>query len=473
MYTAGIPVGLLVDNKGPRPGVLLGSVLLGVGYFFQYRAYNGGPGSMGIPWLCLFASMTGIGGCAAFAGSIKTSALNWPNHRGTATAFPLAGFGLSAFFFSLISSLAFPDNTSDLLLLLSILTFAMCFVGGFFLQVVPQSHVYASIPHIGERNESDTSTQLKRTKSGESRNSAGRLSHEAGTQPGAPSNGSEETSSLLSKSSGSGPGDVPCPDEEAKKAAHDSPRLDIRGFALLRHVKFWQLWLLLGLLTGIGLMTIKQVLLVCSVVCLADSLTSNIGNDARAIWRHYDDSAPAEFIQQRQLIHVEILSIMSFCGRLMSVRRLSMSRFWCLVISSFIFLFAQIAATQIENPHTLGYVSGLTGLAYGFLFGCYPALVAETFGVHGLSQNWGCMTLAPVISGNIFNLLYGHIYDRHSVILKDGTRDCREGLYCYRNAYFVTLGASLAGLGLALWSVRWDWVGRRVRGRVKDVEWEA
>ena len=37
MYIAGIPVGLLVDNKGPRPGVLLGSVLLGVGYFFQYK----------------------------------------------------------------------------------------------------------------------------------------------------------------------------------------------------------------------------------------------------------------------------------------------------------------------------------------------------------------------------------------------------------------------------------------------------
>ncbi|KAL9632399.1 MAG: hypothetical protein Q9164_005339, partial [Protoblastenia rupestris] len=100
-----------------------------------------------------------------------------------------------------------------------------------------------------------------------------------------------------------------------------------------------------------------------------------------------------------------------------------MSRFWCLVISASIFLVAQIAATQISNPHSLSLVSALTGLAYGFLFGCFPALVAETFGVHGLSQNWGCMTLAPVVSGNIFNLLYGRIYDRHSVILGDGTRD--------------------------------------------------
>ncbi len=46
-------------------------------------------------------------------------------------------------------------------------------------------------------------------------------------------------------------------------------------------------------------------------------------------------------------------------------------------------------------------------MAYGFLFGVYPSLVAECFGVNGLSQNWGCMTLAPIVFGNIFNLLYG------------------------------------------------------------------
>ena len=37
MYTAGIPIGLLVDKHGPRPGVTLGAVLLGFGYFSIYR----------------------------------------------------------------------------------------------------------------------------------------------------------------------------------------------------------------------------------------------------------------------------------------------------------------------------------------------------------------------------------------------------------------------------------------------------
>ena len=37
MYASGIPVGLLVDSKGPRPGVLMGSTLLGSGYFSLHR----------------------------------------------------------------------------------------------------------------------------------------------------------------------------------------------------------------------------------------------------------------------------------------------------------------------------------------------------------------------------------------------------------------------------------------------------
>ena len=88
MYACGIPVGLLVDAKGPRPGVLLGSALLGTGYFGLYRggpagvicwcithlliAYDAGAGSVALPWLCFFACLTGVGGASAFSGSIKT-----------------------------------------------------------------------------------------------------------------------------------------------------------------------------------------------------------------------------------------------------------------------------------------------------------------------------------------------------------------------------------------------------------------
>jgi MFS family permease len=149
---------------------------------------------------------------------------------------------------------------------------------------------------------------------------------------------------------------------------------------------------------------------------------------------------------------------------------LKASRLWCLTFASLVFLAAQLFALSVENPHYLGLVSGLTGLAYGFLFGCFPSLVAEAFGIHGLSTNWGCMTLSPVISGNIFNLFYGMIYDKHSIIKPGGERECTEGLACYRSAYLVTVVACLLGFVVSLFSI---WNTHRLReeeDKLRDLE---
>ncbi|KAL8762198.1 MAG: hypothetical protein Q9184_001756 [Pyrenodesmia sp. 2 TL-2023] len=274
MYGAGIPVGMLVDRKGPRPGVLLGGGFLTIGYFATHRAYESGPGSVALPLLCLFAFMTGIGGASAFSGSIKVSALNWPEHRGTATAFPLSAFGLGAFFFTSISAFAFPDNTSTFLLVLSIGSLGMCYVSVAFLRVVPYTPRYTNVATHEERR---SSNPLQRTKSMEDNLTARPNDEEpvmqsydplaSTTSMSASTRSSEdlgtleasnlepiETSSLISST----PGDVPYKDNATKTTSHhDSHHLDIRGFALLGHTEFYQLWLLLGILTGIGLMTIK------------------------------------------------------------------------------------------------------------------------------------------------------------------------------------------------------------------------
>ena len=69
----------------------------------------------------------------------------------------------------------------------------------------------------------------------------------------------DETSSLISSSSASGPGDVEAVQDGTKRdvSTHDSYEVDIRGWTLLTKLEFYQMWLLLGMLTGIGLMTIK------------------------------------------------------------------------------------------------------------------------------------------------------------------------------------------------------------------------
>jgi hypothetical protein len=107
-------------------------------------AYLEGPGSMSVSILSFFSFLTGFGSCSAFQASIKTAALNWPLHRGTATAFPLAAFGLSAFFFTSISGILFPNSTSSYLLLLTIGTSVMVFLPVFFMWV-PHADVYHAL----------------------------------------------------------------------------------------------------------------------------------------------------------------------------------------------------------------------------------------------------------------------------------------------------------------------------------------
>ncbi|KAJ5584397.1 uncharacterized protein N7459_004197 [Penicillium hispanicum] len=457
MYAMGIPMGLLTDSKGPRLSALVGSICLGLGYYPIYLSYQHGEGSVPIVLLCFFAFLTGTGGCSAFAGAIKTAASNFPDHRGTATAFPLAAFGLSALFWSNVSTFIFKDDTGRFLLLLALGTSILSFVSIPFLRIFA-SESYSSVPHHGS-GESTQSQRMRRPsiatenaedpglhnstafdhdQSAHARTHSTASNHRAGGYQ----NDNDETSSLVSKN-GARPSFDTLDDDYLDDIAFEVHHPDIRGVAMLRHVEFWQLFLTMALLSGIGLMTIN-----------------NIGNSAKALWLYYDDSATSKFIQQRQVMQVSVLSFGNFLGRLFSgigsdilVKKLHMSRMWCLFISAVVFTLTQLAGSSISNPDTLVFVSALTGVAYGFLFGVFPSLTAQTFGIGGLSQNWGAMTLAPVLSGNVFNLLYGAIYDRHSVIGHDGDRECPDGLACYRMAYYMTFFSGLAGIGVCLWSI--------------------
>lgn len=304
MYSMGVPIGWFVDNRGPRPAVIAGSLLLGLGYFPFRAAYETASGS--VPVLCVLYYLTGLGGCMAFSAAVKTSALNWPHHRGTATAFPLAAFGLSAFFFSVSGSVIFPGNTGAFLTLLAIGTFCLTFFGFFFLKVYPHT-TYRSLPTAEGSGGRSDSQQLRRTLSEEAkavpRRGHGRrrsLDAEPGTSPttyttpattsasqvieDGPETGvtqshdhvdveaalppetadgltqeheqePDETSSLVTKSSASSlAGDVYLQNSVDMDRSH---RLDIRGWRLLRNVDFWQLFTIMGILAGIGLMTIK------------------------------------------------------------------------------------------------------------------------------------------------------------------------------------------------------------------------
>jgi hypothetical protein len=204
------------------------------------------------------------------------AALNYPLSRGTATAFPLAAFGLSAFLFSTIGAFVLKDDTSKLLLLLTSGTILLPVVSFPFLSVYPPLYDRLSARDPHDRSESQA---LHRTPSAESRKR--HFSDPIGAQstssipllsdseedlkgqleddkPHLSSRESHEGSTLMSKPSASGSTNhSPQKSIDLPNTDHEVAHLDIRGFALLPHPEFWQLFLMLGLMTGIGLMTIK------------------------------------------------------------------------------------------------------------------------------------------------------------------------------------------------------------------------
>ncbi|KAF4591524.1 MFS transporter [Ophiocordyceps camponoti-floridani] len=439
VYSLGVPVGIILDRSGPRVFVLLGSALLAAGYFSLHQAYDSGAGY--VPALCFYSFVTGLGSCMAFAAAVKTSALNWPHHRGTATAFPIAAFGLGAFFFSFLGSFFFPGDPSAFLKLLSWGTFCCTLIGFFFLRTSPQAAyrplACSDLPPPTPDTVSSGSTNRARTGAckpfglwpAESSTSSGEIidtTHRAqsylepggGTLPDEDQGDVDETSSLSTPTT-------------SRLDSDRGYQIDIRGCKLLRTLSFWLLFSIMALLAGVGLMTIN-----------------NIGNDVNALWKHFDDSLSKPSLVHKQQVHVSIISICSFLGRLISgigsdflAKRLHASRIWCLAIACVVFLAAQVSALVIQNPNFLGFVSGLSGFGYGLLFGVFPSLVTDAFGIRGLSQNWGFMTLAPVLSSGLFNLFYGQIYDSHSIVDSEGKRYCIEGVSCYYAAYWISFGA--------------------------------
>ena len=80
------------------------------------------------------------------------------------------------------------------------------------------------------------------------------------------------------------------------------------------------------------------------------------------------------------------------------------------------------------------------------------------------------MTLAPVLSSNVFNIFYGQTYDRHSVVKDSGETVCYAGLECYRAAYWVTFGACLLGVFIVLWVIRYQHAKHLKESKKADVE---
>jgi len=122
VYLFGVPLGILVDRRGPRIALVVAAVALFIGYLGLSAIYDGGEEGMFAVWgvggLALAEMMTGefelpfqpvaswltlsqigIGSSAGLSGAVNGVSKSFSSKkRGSAMAIVVSGFGLSAFF---------------------------------------------------------------------------------------------------------------------------------------------------------------------------------------------------------------------------------------------------------------------------------------------------------------------------------------------------------------------------------------
>ena len=184
---------------------------------------------------------------------------------------------------------------------------------------------------------------------------------------------------------------------------------------------------------------------------------------------------------------VLILSIfvplISICAGLVSdftKNKYGMPRSYCLTLVAVLFFISQVVTGSINDIAHLWIASALLGLAYGSAFSLFPAVCIEWFGMRKcgflpsfqilnailsahFSENWGYLSLSPVVAGNLFSVIFGRNLDAysapsHEALLNSPPIDvysapqCLLGLNCYLDTIYLTMLATFLAILLSIWA---------------------
>ncbi|KAJ6606619.1 major facilitator superfamily domain-containing protein [Mycena vulgaris] len=475
VYSSGPFWGRIVDTRGPRIPLAFSFFFLFLGYTGIRHFYDTGvpAGStlsnfnMGLLVACSF--MTGAGGNAGFTGAINSTAKSFPDKaRATTTGLVLSGFGLSAFFFSTLAHILFPGNTSSFLLLLSCGTALTTALGFFFVRAIPLS--------VADGSEHTVVGTVAAEAEATIFDHGGADSHTPLLNEETPPSPTEEyvpdaRGIELSPPRSVSTGRTTSHSRNRSVGKHDAIEgPNIYGRALWINPDFWLLFAILSMLSGTGLMYIN-----------------NVGSMSQALFAKGNPAYDEVEASRWQATQVSTISIMNFSGRILIglisdniKNRFGLPRSYSLVLVSTLFFFSQLLAAQISDVTNLWKASALVGLAYGTIFGIFPTVCIEFFGLPHFSENWGFLSLSPLIGGNLFSIAFGRNLDAHepgestaAVVGTAAVHQCLEG----RSCYVTTLGLTgIACFTAILLSAFTAWRERRklmaARAARPRVVWE-
>ncbi|KAF9931945.1 hypothetical protein FBU30_009240 [Linnemannia zychae] len=399
------------------------------GPLFGYLVDTRGPRMVGLFAAALLVAV-GMGSQAGYMTSVSTNANNFQNARGIAMGIPIAGFGLSALLFAQISSHWYKDDTQAFLLFVAKAIGLTILISVIFLEIFP-SEVLESLADQESPAVHAAGSSLASIDNDDITEEDAEQRRRTGEQERL-----IQTNTTPKHAHGSSHGHSSCPAIVPKS---------VSGLKLFRTTHQAQMLLLaILLLSGPGLMYI-----------------TNAGNIVRSIYRDHmeDPSKPPtdeELIrlQQLQNFHVSLISLMSCTGRI-SVGLMSdlgkrgsgkwwgINRIGFLLYAGICVWLGQVFGTSVRDISDLARVSLFVGLGYGSVFGVAPTIVSEWFGVYNFGINWGWISVAPAIGGQVFNLVFGWIYDLEAQ--HEHTLEC-FGIECFHKSFVLGSISSFFGV---------------------------
>lgn len=392
---AGPVSGKVIDKTGYTRAMIVGGLCILTGYLGLKKQFDRSYSNLYVSYGFLFLVGTGLtfinGAC------LKCCAISFPSIRGVATSLPLALYGLSALFYSVIGSVFYPGDTSSFLGFLaysSLGIFGLCAPWIFM----------ADLEH--------------------------RKSHKR-----TPSSSIELSVIKSPKSVNLTPIMSPSPRVHKPPLKLD----DVETGNVFFSVKFWIIFVLTGLLAAMGQMYIYSVGYIVKALISKGIMFDNTMT--------IENKANLEaLIQKNQQLHVGLLSATNCVGRLISgicgdiiVQSFNKRRLWLLFVPAIGLLITQIIGYHLSDFTKLSLMSLMTGFFYGFTFCIMPIIVGDFFGMENFSLNWGFVGLAPILPSFYFTKLFGKIFDSNSSINEEGVRYCSLGNKCYNSIFQLDL----------------------------------
>ncbi|WWC67450.1 uncharacterized protein I206_101358 [Kwoniella pini CBS 10737] len=510
VYLTGPLWGKIVDSRGQRIPLFVGGLCCLIGYSTVHAFYIGKiqlrsnldsePNQIKLFILEFAMFLTGCGGSSGLTSAVNATAKSFSNvTRASASGTVLAGFGLSAFLFSSLGNFFYNSDAGGLLFLLSIGTSIPMLLGSIFIKPIPpieeSINIYQPLNNQQEEEQEDEHEETNgipkviinqsqseefeyNNYSDEESQVRSRTSSLELTRSKSPISRGRHTQIHQNHHHAHFNDNLPPPINQSKSkpnhlrstslASLPPTAISYSPLDLMKSIDFWILFICLALLCGTGLMYINN----------AGTVTLALGRENQRIY----DKAKIGGYQAKQ---VGLVSIWNCGGRIIGgvvsdfgKNKFGIRRVWFLPVVAVLFIISQISALETTHVQSLWMVSTLLGLAYGSLFNVLPMLILEWFGMRHFSQNWGWVAVAPVLGGNAFNLLFGKVYDSHTIgkigtsdelfegitevvrkVLKrdggaipdDGKHDCLVGEECYGIAFKISTIGNLIALALSIW----------------------